>query len=130
MFEHSGSDAQTMLVTKLKLRLDKHSSQITQAIGYYNQTNVFMDNVVKAEGLLHKIVYAGFKTSGVKRILLKRFKIRNETDAGMQDVEDKLFKLHTDLDDDELRPKSDGSQYLDSDDSMKKFKEMRNLEFN
>lgn len=90
MYEQSDQDKQAILLTKLKLRLDKHSQQLTQSINYYNQVSTELTNLVKNEAILPDIVYHGFKTGGVKRIMLERFAKRQEINQA---------SLYTDIDD-------------------------------
>lgn len=76
------------MLTQLKLRLDKQNRQLTESINYYNQTQTFLNNLVKSEQILHDVIYNGFKTSGVKKTLLMRFKKRNDIDHANSKFDD------------------------------------------
>jgi len=100
MYQQSSQDKQAQLLTKLKLRLDKQGAQLTQSINYYNQVETFLSNLIKNEAILHDIIYNGFKTSGVKKVMLKRFKNRGEIDAANQKFSDEAMKnMMRDFDD-------------------------------
>jgi len=125
MYEQSGADKQAQMLTKLKLRLDKQSAQLTASINYYIQVETFLTGIIKQEEIIHNLIYEGFKTSGVKRIMLRRFKARGEIDEANKFSDDDMARTMMNADN-----KSDnGFRLTEAVDFKKRTNEIKTMNF-